>query len=374
MMKKMFLALAVMAAVLLLGSAALAAGHPCDLCGGETTLEGSGAWCHWYCAKCDYTTSRNHDPNSYNSGLVPDSCSGYCQWCGAPAQASSHTFTTWTLDGNATCTQDGTETARCDNAQCWATNTRTAVGSALGHDYATQVVAPLCQEEGYTIYTCSRCGETHNDDVVSALGHTYGEWTCNSDGTHTAQCIRWNSCFHSRTADCAAVTTVVGGKEMTLCPVCGYVTWEGGDLELDADAGAQGEMADGSALPGKLMVLIDAAPLEVQIETDAFYMFVTAFQRNGQVTDWPGKVLVSIDLNEHPFQMESAAFKDMLPAELNAKAIKIVRVEYEMIEDKLTEVWYEAAFTLEEGKLTFEAEEMGTYLMVLKIAEPPMPQ
>ncbi|MBR3738059.1 MAG: hypothetical protein IKN26_04905, partial [Eubacterium sp.] len=39
------------------------------------------------------------------------------------------------------------------------------------HSYTTQVVAPTCTEQGYTIYTCS-CGDTYNDNYVNALGHT----------------------------------------------------------------------------------------------------------------------------------------------------------------------------------------------------------
>ena len=370
-MKKFLIALMVLTALLLCGSIALADGHPCDRCGGSTTLEGSGAWCHWYCENCDYTTSRNHDPNSYYSGLEPDSCSGFCVWCGSAANYSSHTFTTWVYDGNATCTADGTETARCDNVQCWATNTRTSPGTVLGHAYTTQVVPPACQSDGYTIYTCTRCGDTYNDDVVGALGHSYGQWIYNGDGTHTAQCIRWNSCYHSRTADCAVTTTTVGGLKLTLCPVCGNVTHQDGSLDMDSSDHVQGEMADGSRLPGKLMVLVDAAPLEVDIETEAFYMFITAFQRNGVLIENPGRVKITVDLNKHPFHMKSAAFANMLPAEMNDRAFKIVRVEHQLIDNKKTEVWFEMPFTLDEGVLTFETEKMGTFLMVLKFAAPP---
>ena len=120
------------------------------------------------------------------------------------------------------------------------------------------------------------------------------------------------------------------------------------------------------------MVLVDPAPIDVPIQTEAFYMFITAFQRNGVLIECPGKVEVTVDLNEHPFQMESSAFSDMLPAEMNARAFKIVRVEYKMIEEKLTEVWYEMPFTLEKGVLTFETDKMGTFLMVLKITNPPV--
>ncbi len=47
------------------------------------------------------------------------------------------------------------------------------------HDYqAAGTVAPTCTADGYTIYTCSICGKTRNDDVVAALGHSYVEGIC----------------------------------------------------------------------------------------------------------------------------------------------------------------------------------------------------
>ena len=42
---------------------------------------------------------------------------------------------------------------------------------ALGHSYDTVVIAPSCTTDGYTTYTCTICGETHDADEVEALGH-----------------------------------------------------------------------------------------------------------------------------------------------------------------------------------------------------------
>lgn len=44
-----------------------------------------------------------------------------------------HTFTNYVSNNDATCTVDGTETAKCD--YCNATDTKTIVGSATGHSY-----------------------------------------------------------------------------------------------------------------------------------------------------------------------------------------------------------------------------------------------
>ena len=43
---------------------------------------------------------------------------------------------------------------------------------ATGHSYNSEITAPECEEQGYTTYTCSECGDTYVDDYVDALGHT----------------------------------------------------------------------------------------------------------------------------------------------------------------------------------------------------------
>ena len=370
-MKKLFFLMTIITMLLLLGGVALAA-HPCDMCGSsETSLVGSGAWCHWYCEKCDYTTSRNHDPNSYNSGLVPDSCSGYCRWCGASANYSSHTFTTWTYNSDVTCTEDGSETAKCDNAQCSATNTRHAPGSALGHEYEATVHYPTCEEIGFTYHKCIRCTSYYSDQVKPALGHKY-TWTYNGDGTHSASCSN-RGCRSKVTASCTPVTKIVGGQELSICTICGHriSLGDGSQMEKAPNADAHLDMTE---LPGELIVLVDAAPLDVPMEADAFYMFITSLQKDGAEVEFSGRVEITVDLNEHPFSMPDSIFFEMPPAELKAKAFKIVRVEYQMVEGEPTEVWVEVPFTLKNGVLTFETERMGVFLMVLSIVDVPTAQ
>lgn len=63
------------------------------------------------------------------------------------------------------------------------------------HDTET-VVAPTCTEQGYTVHTCTVCGDTYNDDYVDALGHAYGAWvivtapTASSNGLKRRTCTR----------------------------------------------------------------------------------------------------------------------------------------------------------------------------------------
>ena len=54
------------------------------------------------------------------------------------------------------------------------------------HTYETEVVAPTCTERGYTLHTCTGCGDSYKDTYVSALGHSYGEpsWAWSEDYTN----------------------------------------------------------------------------------------------------------------------------------------------------------------------------------------------
>lgn len=62
-------------------------------------------------------------------------------------------------------------------------------GCCIKHEYGDPVVhAPTCTQRGYTLFACSKCGDSYQDDFVSALGHsTYvskegTEPTCVSNG------------------------------------------------------------------------------------------------------------------------------------------------------------------------------------------------
>jgi len=38
--------------------------------------------------------------------------------------------------------------------------------SAYGHKYRTQVIDPTTMDEGYTLYTCMRCGDSYQDNIL----------------------------------------------------------------------------------------------------------------------------------------------------------------------------------------------------------------
>jgi len=53
-------------------------------------------------------------------------------------------------------------------------------------DVVTKVVAPGCEKNGYTVYTCSVCGYVHNDSFTDPVGHQWdSSYTCTLCGEYS---------------------------------------------------------------------------------------------------------------------------------------------------------------------------------------------
>ena len=169
--------------------------------------------------------------------------------------------------GKVTCLKVGTALisieAESDNNYESAVRT---ISVRVEHDYVAETKEPSCVEQGYTTYTCSKCGDSYTDDykealghtddgtgtvkeptctedgvknctcsvcgeafeeVLPALGHAYGNWVTNNDGTHTRVCA--NDSSHVETEDCDyrydLIRKADGDQEGLVeytCTVCGY--------------------------------------------------------------------------------------------------------------------------------------------------------
>ena len=99
----------------------------------------------------------------------------------------------------------------------------------------TTVVDPTCTEQGYTIYTCTACGETVKADFVPANGHSYEESvvapTCEKDGYTNHVCSVCGDSYRDNYVDAAghqytltvtAPTCTAAGYTTHLCSVCGH--------------------------------------------------------------------------------------------------------------------------------------------------------
>lgn len=86
------------------------------------------------------------------------------------------------LASKATCTEAAQYYYSCT---CGAVGTETFLsGDPLGHSWtATETIQPTATEQGYTLYTCERCGVTEQRDFVPATGT--GEADSGQGGTGT---------------------------------------------------------------------------------------------------------------------------------------------------------------------------------------------
>ena len=122
--------------------------------------------------------------------------------------------------GTATKTITITTTTSC---VCASTIVLYKTTSSCTHNWVAGTVHPAtCTEAGYTEYECSLCGATKQDDVVAALGHSYGDWTvttaatCTEAGEKTRVCSRDPS--HVETEVIAALGHTYSNG---VCEVCG---------------------------------------------------------------------------------------------------------------------------------------------------------
>lgn len=140
------------------------------------------------CSRCQntYTAPVEIDPDNHTWGehisyiWDGDTCTAERACVNNPEHKDKIDLHVEAESEDATCTTPGTiiYTATgtfSDGTK--ASDTKTVTGEALGHDYKPVVTPPTCQTDGYTTYTCSRCGDTYTSDRVEALPHAYDEPT-----------------------------------------------------------------------------------------------------------------------------------------------------------------------------------------------------
>ena len=162
-------------------------------------------------------------------------CSG-----GGGRCSGGHTWDEGTVKEAATCTESGTLINKC--TVCGIK--REVAIEALGHDLQTipgTVVEPTCEVDGYAgKKACVREGCEYVLDtgtIIPAIGHAYGDWTSNGDGTHKRVCS--NDSNHVESGNCSGGTADCGHK--AVCDVCGgeygdYASSHAFDKQVTTDA------------------------------------------------------------------------------------------------------------------------------------------
>lgn len=107
------------------------------------------------------------------------------------------------------------------NVNYYTTNPLGETPCAHQNTTLTGAVAATCTTEGHTgTRVCDDCGATlQTDSVIPALGHNYGAFTSNSNGTHSKTCSR---CSDVVTENCSYTSETVGNTTTYTCTVCGY--------------------------------------------------------------------------------------------------------------------------------------------------------
>ena len=211
--------------------------HKCDACGAKTSEHDpsaekaddkylkSAATCtakavyYKSCAICGEKGTETFeygekDPDNHTGVLSDWQHDGENHWkvyscCQAEAERAAH------HGGTASCTKK----AVCEDCKA-------EYGDLLPHDFTAEKAddkylksAATCIAKAVYYKSCAICGEksTETFEYGNPLGHDYGAWTSNDNGTHTRVCSR--DAIHTETENCS------GGEatctEQATCEFCG---------------------------------------------------------------------------------------------------------------------------------------------------------
>ena len=312
-------------------------GKTCEKCGAEYDIPGHdwGAWTPNYASNGTHTRRckrcNAEETGSCSGGYATCDTLGMCNTCGG-SYYGGHAWGEWSSAGNGTHTRSCTnycrevDTAKCTGGKATCTTkavcevcdaeygekdpnnhdlvqhaakapTCTEIGwnaydtckncdyntyvelPALNHDYQAVTVAPTCETDGYTIFTCSRCKDSYTADPTDKLGHQFGAWSPNGTGSQSADCLR-QGCGHTGSTDCRKFTfRTAEGETLIFCPVCGQ-----------AENAAQLEKID-AATAWPLIGSLSAE--DVTARTNGEYLSV-AFETAGSLTQPTGLVRLAL--------------------------------------------------------------------------------
>ena len=119
----------------------------------EPSCEVDGNREYWYCPVCEAYFADGDAKQALDPYDIPVS--------------GAHIFGAYISDGNATCTADGTKTAKCEN--CDAVDTVIDAGSKTAHDYENGSCTECGEEGGFHRADFDCDGDVDVDDVLTLL-------------------------------------------------------------------------------------------------------------------------------------------------------------------------------------------------------------
>ena len=167
----------------------------CTDCGGTVQKDITPALGHSYCAEVTAPTCTTIGYTTYTC----DRCDS--SYMTSVVNALGHSYGEWNVTKEADCDQAGERERNCE--ACGEKQTEAILPT--GHTYTSEIVAPTCDKDGYTIYTCICCDHSYISDLTEALGHdhvpTVVEPTCTEDGYTEHTCSRCGDSFTTDPTD-----------------------------------------------------------------------------------------------------------------------------------------------------------------------------
>lgn len=107
-------------------------------------------------------------------------------------EALGHEYGQWELIEIPTEEKDGLERRDCVSCDAYETQ----IVEYVPHSYVTEVIDPTCTSQGYTVYTCTECGFSYEDDYTEMIDHDYDEWFVEIEPTHNTEGVERRNCKH----------------------------------------------------------------------------------------------------------------------------------------------------------------------------------
>ena len=127
-----------------------------------------------------YSTNTNNGTRvgtNANKYWEVDTASGYLKHI-----ATSRYLGVYTTNPDWRCYNNTTGNTVNQTLSFWKLNVSTG-DDTCEHNYESTVTAPTCGVDGYTTYTCSKCGDIYTGDTVEATGnHNYVNGACSTCG------------------------------------------------------------------------------------------------------------------------------------------------------------------------------------------------
>ncbi len=172
----------------------------------DATCTKEGNQEYYHCTKCNkyYTDKELTNEKTYEELVI---------------QKTKHTESDWIIDNNASCTEKGLKHKEC--TVCKEKLQEESI-DIIKHNYTEIIIAPTCDTQGYTLYTCS-CGDEYKDNYVDAIGHNYSDWEILNEATEKETGLKMRKCLvcnKQETEIIPMVSHIHNYTESTIAPTC----------------------------------------------------------------------------------------------------------------------------------------------------------